>query len=519
MELIREKMNVSDIELNTMTKIYISEEQNVSDIFEPFGKTVKEKGSVAVERIKIGDNNILVSGTLDYSVLYQAQTTDGINGLNGKISINEQIRIPDISEENTVDVSLEVEKISVSKIADRKIMVKAVIAVTISLRKKREVEIAVSAKENSELCTLTGRISPLEIVADTRETFRIRDEITVPQSRGNLYKIVWNDISLKSVSTKLLDHMIHVGGELYVFMYYITDDKEAPIQWHAGTVSFSGNIEMPDATEEMISYVNVSIRESSLSPLENDMGECEEAKLDVLLNLDIKIYSENEIEMIKDVYCPYCNVIPEIEKSRYNKLLIKNSSKNKYSVNVSDNMMQGQILQICSSYGSFRIEEKEVTKKGLEVKGIINVGAFYISSDDGNPVGVLEKEQNVTAVIDVPEMKRDDEYYISARVEQVSANNVSSEEIEIKVSVIMELIVFEKCDVDIISGIEVRPLDEEVIRNLPMLKGHMVQKGDTIWKLAKENYTTPQSIEKINDIKNGQIKPGDKILIAKSERK
>ncbi|MCR5835558.1 MAG: DUF3794 domain-containing protein [Lachnospiraceae bacterium] len=155
----------------------------------------------------------------------------------------------------------------------------AVIAAMICVRKNREVEIAVREKENSELCTLTGRVSPLEIVADTRETFRVRDEITVPQSRGNLYKIVWSDISLKSISTKLLDHMIHVGGELYIFMYYITDDKEAPIQWHAGTVSFSGNIEMQDATEDMISYVNVSIRESSLSPLENDMGECEEVKM------------------------------------------------------------------------------------------------------------------------------------------------------------------------------------------------------------------------------------------------
>ena len=34
----------------------------------------------------------------------------------------------------------------------------------------------------------------------------------------------------------------------------------------------------------------------------------------------------------------------------------------------------------------------------------------------------------------------------------------------------------------------------EALNSAPVLKGYIVQKGDTLWKLAKENYTT---IEKI----------------------
>ena len=518
MELVKKKVSISDIELNTATKVYVSEEQSVSEIFEPVGSIIKEKAEVMLDSVKVGENSVIINGTLEYSILYQSETTKRLSGMTGRIPVSEQIRIPDISEENTVDVLLSVDKISVGRITDRKILVKSDIAATLNVQSKGENEIAVGAEENSELCTLTAKIEPLEIVVDKKETFRVRDEISIPQNLSDIYKIVWSDVRLKTISTKLMDRTMHIGGELYVFMFYIAEDGERPVQWNTSTISFGGNIDIPEAEEDMISYVNVEIRDANVVASDDDMGESREVKLDVLLGLGIKVYRENQMEVIKDIYSPFNKVIPKMEKCTYNRLLIKNSSRNKYTVNVSDNSIAGDILQICDSFGKIRLEDMEVTDKGLAVSGTISAGAFYISSDDSNPVGVLEREKQINNVIDVPEMKKNDEYYINVRVEQVNANNVSSEEIEIKVSVIMDLIVFEKCDTDIVSEVEVQKIEDEEMRMMPTLKGHVVQQGDTLWKLAKENYTTPQSIEKMNNIKNGQLKTGDKLLISKSIR-
>ncbi|MBE5957326.1 MAG: DUF3794 domain-containing protein [Lachnospiraceae bacterium] len=518
MELVKKKVNISDIALNTVTRMYVSEEQIVNEIYEPVGRIVKEKAFVTLDGTKVGENSVAISGTLEYSILYQSMNQNKMSGMSGRIPINEQIRIPDITEENNVDVILMADKVTVSRISERKLLVKADISAIISVQSKKETEIAHSAQEDGELCTLTSNIEPLEIVVDRKETFRVRDELAIPQNQGSIYKIVWSDIRLKNVSTKLMDRMMHIGGELYVFIYYITEDTDAPIQWHATEVSFGGNIDISEVTEDMISYVNVAVRDAGATAVENDMGESREIRLDVLLGLDIKIYRENGLEVIKDIYSPYCEVIPKKEKCNYNKLLIKNSSRNKYTVKVSDNSSVGDILQICNSYGNFRVDDVEVTEKGLSVTGVITAGAFYISSDDSYPVGVLEKEKRITNIIDVPEMKKNDEYYLNVRVEQVSANNVSSEEIEIKVAVVMELIVFEKCEMEIVSDVEIQPLDEEKIREIPALKGHIVQKGDTLWGLAKKNNTTPQRIVELNNVKNGQIKPGEKLLIAKSVR-
>ena len=48
------------------------------------------------------------------------------------------------------------------------------------------------------------------------------------------------------------------------------------------------------------------------------------------------------------------------------------------------------------------------------------------------------------------------------------------------------------------------------------MRGYVVQSGDTLWKLAKENFTTIDKIMEINELKTDHIKKGDRLLLIKS---
>ena len=126
------------------------------------------------------------------------------------------------------------------------------------------------------------------------------------------------------------------------------------------------------------------------------------------------------------------------------------------------------------------------------------------------------KETEFEHRIDADGIMPEDKYYINWRVEQVSANMISTEEVEIKSVVALETIVFRLEKRAFISEIEEQPIDMEKINAAPMLKGYVVGKGDTLWKLAKENYTTMDNIMKVNELVSDQIKPGDRLLIIKS---
>ncbi|MGQ9863416.1 MAG: LysM peptidoglycan-binding domain-containing protein, partial [Bacteroidia bacterium] len=42
---------------------------------------------------------------------------------------------------------------------------------------------------------------------------------------------------------------------------------------------------------------------------------------------------------------------------------------------------------------------------------------------------------------------------------------------------------------------------------------HVVQKGESLWSIAKKYKTTPEKIEKINKLKSSALQPGQKLLL------
>lgn len=519
MKLIKENINMSRIVCNTASQLYINEEMVVSEVNQPVESVIKEVGNAVVDAVKVRDDQINVEGTLNYAVLYIGEETGMVQGLQGDIPFEETIRMPGIKDGDDAYVRATVDSISVKKVNSKKILVKAEITVYATAEEIVSEEAAVDVENGEQVSVLKKKIEALSLVTDKKDTFRIKDEISVPAGKSSIYKVVWKDVKVKNVTTKLIDRMMHIGGEIYVFIMYIPDDDNMPQQWHETTLSFGGTIDIPEVSEEMVSYVNVELQNATLELLTNEIGESREISVDVLLKLNIKAYEEKEMEILSDVYSPYTNLVPVNSKGVYHKLLVKNSSRSKNVIKLAVEQNKGNVLQICNSGADIKIDSITVSDNGLIAEGKIKAYVLYVSSDDKEPVCTAWQEVDFTHKIDAEGITKEDEYYINWRVEQVTANMVSTEEIEIKAVIIMEAIVFKNCEEDIISEIEEEPLDMEAISQMPTVKGHVVQPGETLWDLAKNNYTTMEKIKLVNNLKDDQIKKGDRLLIVKAVRK
>ena len=90
-----------------------------------------------------------------------------------------------------------------------------------------------------------------------------------------------------------------------------------------------------------------------------------------------------------------------------------------------------------------------------------------------------------------------------------------SDEMEVKAVLILDCIVFDKISREIIVDVEEHDYDMERISQMPAIVGYVVQRGDTLWNIAKKFYTTVDSLKEINEIKNGEPVPGEMIIAVK----
>ena len=359
-------------------------------------------------------------------------------------------------------------------------------------------------------------IENLMILADRNETFRINERISLPSGNPTIEKIIWSDVKIRKLTTKMLEGMIHLSGQLKVFIMYTPEEQSIPVQWFDTVIDFSGTLEAPEAREDLISYICGDIHNVELEATMNQDNEMKDLDISALLKLSIKIYEENKMDVLEDIYAPDVDLCPMEKEQKYEKLLVKNESRTKNIIKIDVDQSKGHILQICNSDTRLQIDNISVGENNLRVTGKIRATIIYISSDDIYSICCQTKETDFEHRIDTEGISKDDKYYINWKVEQVSSNMISTNQVEVKSVIALQAMVFKEEKCNFVWDIEEKPIDWAKFNDAPILKGYIVRKGDTLWKLAKANYTTVDNIMKINQLENEKIREGDKLLLVKN---
>lgn len=536
MRLEKKNIHMNKIVKSETVIFFVSREERIMDADNEIENIINQKEIVTTDGVVTRENQITVNGTINYNILYYPKNSEMVCGEEKEINFEENIKLMGINSEDNANVTMEVLSSSIKPVDGKNYIYKIQLKAYIIVEKIEDLDIATAidtdsqeenyennfAKENSgknnveDIMTKKRNIDSLAIIADKTDTFRVSEQIAVPHGKPPIGTIVWSDIRIKNQNIKTMEGSIIINGQLSIFIIYIPEMENMPEQWMEQTIDFNGQLEMSEATEDVVSYIELWLNNVNVQPEINQDNEMRNLSVSALLKLNVKLYKETSIKIIEDVYKPGANLVPIMEPKTYQKLLVKNASRTKEVVKMKIDKTKGQLLQICNSQAEIKIENILVRDNSLKAIGKIKTCIIYISSDDRHPICCQCRESNFEHGIDAEGIEGNDEYFLNWKVEQVNANMLNADEVEIKAVIALEAIVFKKVEQNFVTEINQEPVDMEALNSAPVLKGYIVQKGDTLWKLAKENYTTIEKIMTVNNLENETIKKGDRLLIIKS---
>ena len=536
MRLEKKNIHMNKIVKSETVIFFVSREERIMDADNEIENIINQKEIVTTDSVVTRENQITVNGTINYNILYYPKNSEMVCGEEKEINFEENIKLMGINSEDNANVAMEVLSSSIKPVDGKNYIYRIQLKAYIVVEKIEDLDVATAidtysqgenhennfAKENSEknnvenIMTKKRNIDSLAIMADKTDTFRVSEQIAVPHGKPPIGTIVWSDIRIKNQNIKTMEGSIIINGQLSIFIIYIPEMENMPEQWLEQTIDFNGQLEMSEATEDVVSYIELWLNNVNVQPEINQDNEMRNLSVSALLKLNVKLYKETSINVIEDVYKPGANLVPIMEPKTYQKLLVKNASRTKEVVKMKIDKTKGQLLQICNSQAEIKIENILVRDNSLKAIGKIKTCIIYISSDDRHPICCQCRESNFEHGIDAEGIEGNDEYFLNWKVEQVNANMLNADEVEIKAVIALEAIVFKKVEQNFVTEINQEPVDMEALNSAPVLKGYIVQKGDTLWKLAKENYTTIEKIMTVNNLENETIKKGDRLLIIKS---
>ena len=317
-----------------------------------------------------------------------------------------------------------------------------------------------------------------------------------------------------------MEDKVSLSGELVLFIIYLPEEENMPVQWIDSVINFSGIIDAEGCNEEMIHDINVSLAEMSVDIKPDYDGEQRIFEVDAVLNLDMRIYEEDSIDILDDVYSPSIDLIPERKIASGESLVMKNSSKCRVSEKVSVDTGKGRILQICNTFGKVCIDNIVPDEDGLNIDGAVEVNVLYISGDDNMPFCSSQAVIPFSHKADIKGMDMDMVYSVKHSLEQLSSIMTSENEVEVKAVISMDITVLNKVDESVITSVSEQEIDINKIKDMPGIIIYNVNKGDSLWSIAKKFHTSVDSLKSINDIHgdggNSGVRAGESILVIKS---
>lgn len=516
MELIRRNIHMNRLKNQVMTQVTLDDDFIVPDIKADIDTMIADSGQVIIDNVRVAAGKVNVKGRLKYSILYGCYSGNKLlHNMSGEIPFDENINCDGIDDGDGVNVKWDLEDLSIGVINTRKISVKALLTLMVVAENIYDIEPVVDVVSDHRIDCLKSALSIAKLTVCKKDIFRIKEDIDIPSNKPNMSELLWHNCKLKSTNVKLLDGKILVSGELQLFALYESEDENGPVQWVETVVPFSGNIDLPECSEEMISDILTTIAGINVNIKPDYDGESRVIELDVVLNLDMKIYNEENIEVVSDVNSSKFNLVPEYEEVEFPNLLVKNISKCKVSDKLKLDSSKGHIMQLCSSEGSVRVEDISIDTDCINVNGVVELDIMYISSDDKMPICITREIIPFDHCVEAPGINKNSTIYIRPSIEQVATNMAGNNEMEVKCVVALDCLAFNILKEQIITSIEENPYDMEMYGKIPAMVGYRVQNGDTLWKIAKKYCTSVESIRNINDIRGDQIKSGEMLLVVK----
>lgn len=515
MNIIRNNIHMDRIKCSAASQMSLEDDINLPENSPDLSKIIFKDGNIVVTDTKVWKDHVQLKGVMEVSILYVTEDDDDkLARIEGKLNFDETLYVEGAQPGDVMDVNWKIEDLSVSVINSRKLSARSIVTVCLQSDMLYDEEAACDLQDAEHIEYHLQQMELARLAICKRDIYRIRQELELPSHMPNIFRLIWQSVRITSPVFKPMEDKIGLSGELSVFLLYESTQENDNVQYYETSLPFSGTIDCQGSHEMMIPDIRycISSREFEVRP---DLdGEERGFSMELVLDLCIKMYEEENVAVLSDVYGTRKDVEAEVKTGTFRKILVRNNGVCRLSEKIP---VEGnpQILQLIHSEGEAYVEECERMQDGIQIEGVIAMKCLYVTSDDKTPYSSMEHNIPFTYMLETGSAVTEVLPEIKVSLEQLSVSMPDANELEAKIALNITGIVFEEFEKELVTDIHILEPDKAARRNRPAMVVHMVSGEDTLWKIGKK-YNMPVSrIREMNAMTSDEVKAGDKLLLVK----
>lgn len=516
MELVREKIVLNKHIGREMTQVLLEGDIIVPDIKPDMASVLKTEAEIVIPKVNPLAGRISYSGKLVIKILYMARDGENsVHSISTFAPVDDFLNMEGVGANTWINFGARIAHIDYRIVNDRKLNYRAVVDVTVSVSENatvdmvRGIESLPAAQQKTALFAMN---SPVERKFDE---FVIKDEVVLPKNKPGVREMLSVSVAISDRDVRVAGGRVDISGGLVVTPLYRGAGEESIVEFAEFELPFSGSIEVAAAADGNFGDVRLNVLESIVNVQPDEDGEDRVLSLEAVIGADIRISNNQEMTILEDAYCIEQNLDIKKMALDYQYLVCRN--KNQFNVKEVVTVEDApEILQILTVDGTAHIEDKKVVDDKVVVEGIVLANILYVANSDTMPLYSYQAVLPIRQVVETKGARLGMEAEVEQSIDRISFNMLSGGEVELRFVLNVDTTVQENIRAEYISDIEFSPINSEDMDMMPSMVVLCVQKGDSLWSIAKKYNASLEELASINEIDSAaELKVGQKLLVVK----
>lgn len=499
------------------TQMTIEEDVNVPEAKGDCLAILLKDTVLHVDETRAGRDQVVVKGSLQYQILYETAEGGRLEQLTGSLPFEEVIHTSGAAPGDMAMTRGVIEDFKVSMINTRKIAIQSVVMLHVCMQQLMEeewTEDVVNCGNGVE--KRFEDKSVMQLCQKKSDVLRIKEEMDIPGGYPAMQTLLWKHVSLGEFEARPMDGKVSLKGELNCFFIYMGQGVTQSIKMLSKKVPFHGLLECSGCQND--SQINVMpVLGQYTAEIKTDLdGEDRVIFLDVVLDLQLRVYGEEKMTLLQDIYGTAQEIVPEEKKVHAPVISVSGEGRSK--VKQTHRLKEGtpKAVQVLHTTGSV-YRDVEVWEDGkLKLMGSVQFQILYLTGDEEMPYAVTECM--------VPyALEMDGEWtesgkpalLIEPRIQQTDSVLIDSSEMELKGLVSFCVLAAGSRECTCVGSAQCKPLDNEKFAALPGMVVCFAEKDTPLWEYGKRYYMSLEEMKRLNDRKDDVIKAGESILLVK----
>lgn len=498
-DIIKENIQFQQLLRENSTTAILRDEYLIPDTHPDVQELLSVDAKPIITQKEVTTDKVLLEGVVQYNVLYLSREE---NMLVSSVSYSEKftnsLELTESEHRLECEVECKMEHINATIMNERKISIEGVINLSWEIYKGTEFDYVKDIEGTEGVEVLKKSESINRLVANKDIELSGKSMIRVGMDKPQVSEILKCSLSLHKKEVKLAEDKAFLGCYCKINLLYMGAESKDIISLE-DDVYLSKDEEIIGVYNDMLASVSYDVDNSEIGIEEDDLGENRIVNIEFLVKGNVKVYSNESIDLIKDAYCTKFPV--QLRKDNYEIGLVYAIQSTdvivKDNLNIAEENAKPE--EIINSMANIIVTDKSINDNKIIVEGIVKANIVYKSNDEEKNFHQVLGDIPFVASMDINGVNSEMKAILRTNLESLDCS-IEANTIAIKANLSLSVKVFYDIEKEFISDV----IEEE--GELPEKKAsvviYVVGKGDTLWSIAKKYSSTVEELVSINDIEN-----------------